>query len=76
MAKKERKNMNRVVEFLQPYSTKEVGETMALNMLLAARLVDKGVAKYTETEVKEVSETEVKEVESKPKKKKNKNEKV
>lgn len=74
MAKKERKNMNRVVEFLQPYSTKEVGETMALNMLLAARLVDKGVAKYTE--VKEVTKTEVKEVDSKPKKKKNKNEKV
>lgn len=75
MAKKERKNMNRVVEFLQPYSTKKVGETFNCNMLLAARLVEKGVAKYTE--VKEVeTETEVKEVDSKPKKKKNKNEKV
>lgn len=71
MAKRERRNMNRVVEFLQPYSTKQEGEKLKCNIQLAASLVNKGVAKYV-TEVEIVTPI-VTEVESKPKKK---NEKI
>lgn len=66
MAKKERKNMNRVVEFLQPYSTKQIGDTLNCNLLLASRLVNSGVAKYSEA---------IEEVQPKPSKNKNKNKK-
>lgn len=75
MAKKERKNMNRVVEFLQPYSTKQQGEKLKCNIQLASALVSRGFAKYV-VEVNEIEVVEKNEVESKPKKTKKKNEKI
>lgn len=81
MAKKERKITNRAVEFLQPYSNKQKGDKASLPLVLAASLVNKGIAVYAEGEqpkaVVEPVKVEPKE-EKKPKeksKKQKKNEK-
>ncbi len=49
MAKK-KINRSRVVEFLQPYSTKKAGEKIALDPLLASNLVNRGVAVYVSSD--------------------------
>jgi hypothetical protein len=66
MAERKQINRSKVVEFLQPYSNKQEGDKMALDSLLAANLVRKGVAVYAFSEfAEELEETKIKKLKSK-----------